>query len=234
MKTHIISTVNDFHELADSLGKSHPIFRGVKNSSYKLITKFGRCQIYNKSRRDNDPSVDVVNAKTEIESLAYFKREARPFLNVIPENDWEWLAIAQHHGLPTRLMDWTTNPLIAVYFACIEPELNKKAIYVIEEMYEIDDCNCKESPFDINSVKIFRPNHSTSRIIAQSGLFTVHPEPHKIVKQKGMQKWIIKGDCDIGLSIMCWRYGVHAASVFPGLDGLAKSLSFDFCLHEDN
>lgn len=210
-----IESFEDLHKAIQTYGKRVVVFRGVKSINYELIPKVGR---YAKFTSTNIQ-------KKEREILHYFKDRALPFLKRIPNNNWEWLAIAQHHGLPTRLLDWTRNPLVAAYFAVEEQYEGDSIIYVFRNNKYIG-LKKNPEPYKVDEVGRFIPPHLTQRIIAQSGIFTIHPEPKKPFKSVSIDKLIIKHEFRKKLKRILYQYGIHRYSLFPDLDGLAKFIQW--------
>jgi hypothetical protein len=222
MKELYINSLECFHTKVQSVSSNHAIYRGVSKDSYSLMSQVGRsyqtAEMVNKKMSHPIP----ISRFTEDKALLDFKRGAMPYISSTPANDWEWLALAQHHGLPTRLMDWTTNPLVAVFFACNDNLSRSAAIYVLPDSYQFHEPDCAESPFVAKQIHRFVPTHTTSRIIAQSGLFLAINTPEKEFTHTDIEKWIIHKDIVLHLAMMAKTYGVHEASIFPGLDGVAK------------
>lgn len=77
-------------------------FRGCTNTKHDLLPSLGRKPFKLEHERA------LINA---------FKQNAVQFVDQRPQSQWEWLFLARHHAVPTRLLDWTESPLIALYFA---------------------------------------------------------------------------------------------------------------------
>jgi hypothetical protein len=76
------------------------------------------------------------------------------------------------------------------------------------------------------SVGKFIPNHITPRITAQAGLFTIHPDPRTALASPNIHRWLIPNASRRELKRTLNKYGVHRASLFPGLDGLSKYIGW--------
>jgi hypothetical protein len=114
LKTNRDIIVKDWNDLQEKIFKdsydtmlnrfrSPYVFRGLHDKNLELETSLLR--LGNNSR------------EMEKHLFRNFKKYA-PRETVNEDNDWLWLSIAQHHGLPTRLIDWTFSPYIALHFMC--------------------------------------------------------------------------------------------------------------------
>jgi hypothetical protein len=216
MKTAIIRSFADLHQQVSSHNRNIVIYRGLKSTEYDLTPRLGR---------ENLDAADPLAGEQTI--LRLFKERAYQYVSDHGLNRWDWLALAQHHGLPTRLMDWTRNPLVAAYFAVEEEHDGDSVIWVLRERHFINTERYGD-PFERMEVGRFIPNDITRRITAQAGVFTIHPEWWLAFESSNLDRIIIKNKNDFRrqLKRTLFHYGVHRASLFPDLDGLAAHITW--------
>ena len=199
--------------------------------------------------------------------LRVFKRKAHQFLAQPPdpEDDFQWLALMQHHGAPTRLLDFTWSPYVAAFFA-LERATGDAAVWALnpanissggirrsvsQRKQEITlpemDPRIKGNFIhyflagDREFLWLGEPDLMNRRLIAQSGTFVLpgvidrpieeivrkYPQPENM-----MAKFILPAVKvrETGLREL-YRMNITYATLFPDLDGLARSMGYELEFH---
>lgn len=130
---NILKILESYFE--DEFGKkAFFIYRGHPSVEYKLIPS-----IFRKFKQEDDKhEYWKYSLSNENEMYMHFIKEAKLYIKNIDDNTnegyLEWMVYAQHFGVPTRLLDFTHNPLVALYFACSKEENKDGAIWIINLM----------------------------------------------------------------------------------------------------
>jgi hypothetical protein len=161
---------DDFCEFVEKRTRSdRRVYRG-QDSDWPLVPYIGR---YRRTR-------DVQHAEEKLFPLV--KERAGKYLSAVcpsrPDNDWDWLALAQHYGLPTRLLDWTRDPFIALWFAVkarprAERVWRPEVYALLPDPADMVTTKMGESPFDVKRTRVFVPYEGFPRAEAQKAAFTV-------------------------------------------------------------
>jgi len=223
-----------YHRIRYSPSREIILFRG-QNVDKPLIPKYART-IDSLLQHDAIKASEILTV--EHERFLEFKRRAGWLIDKTPQNDWDWLGLAQHHGLETRLLDWTENPLVALYFAfenCQIGSHHDSIVWILRiPKSDIVLPATKTSPFSTDRTKVFRPTVVSHRMTAQAGWFTVHKFMDKqerfIPLEKNRQYRESLARIEVRLrpgdvSRFLTRLGVNSALLFPELDGLCRHLN---------
>lgn len=225
-----IKTWSDLAGLVEKYRANTWIFRGVVDSSFKLIPGIGR----QGARKDLSTGANLpYSEEAEADMLARFQREVRPHFDTSPTRpfsaSWDLLAIAQHHGLRTRLLDWSESPLIAAYFAVEEGGFvngikTNAALFGAPCPHEISTSTTKWP--DGHDVVAIRPPHLIPRITVQRGLFTIHRHPDKHWEPSALHRWAIPADACLDIKLALNRAGINRSALFPDADGIAFHINW--------
>ena len=221
-------TISSFFEYLDAVHEfSRGFFRGVSDASYSLVPKLGRVDIARV--RSAGLAGDIYEVeKTVIDT---FKRGAPAFLPPVSYSEWEWLALMQHHGAPTRLLDWSDSPMVALHFA-VEDVWRRglldgdadAAVYHFDGGYVINR-KTHPDPFALTEIAVFGPPEISPRITAQQGVFTVHPSPGVAYDSERVTKFVIPRRIKLEMNERLRRLGFCHSKLFPGLDSICFDIN---------
>jgi hypothetical protein len=220
-------------------------YRGQRDASAPLFSALSRYFMSFRVDRRAWP-------EQEERILRIFKRKAIHFLDVVPdrEDDFEWLALMQDHGAPTRLLDFTWSPYVAAFFA-LHNTTKEGVIWACNpvEIRNVKRIDPKE-PGSFrkyflasggNFVLLGEPYAMNRRLIAQSGTFLVPAILDRSIEEilreypnpkQTLTKFIVPADKvrEKGMREL-YRMNITQATLFPDLDGLARSLAYELEFH---
>lgn len=244
----LIDLIDVLKDEIRAIDKEHNLWQGVTHNLTFGIYLRGQNRICDKlvpsaGRRSKDYTPDQ-----ERNVFHRFRRRSYPHYERIL-TDWETLFLARHHLLPCRLMDWSSNPLVALYWACQgEPESDGAVWSFVRQPDETYDLNVFDAPlckykyagefkFLVEGVKVIYPFYVSPRITAQGCLFTYQHDPQTPLEDYPLaqyarehfdlfhiRKWNVPAKHKPKITERLNDLGITIQTLFPDLEGLGRGI----------
>jgi FRG domain len=204
---------------------SFRVFRGQRSSKWPLVPSVQRHGAV-------DATSPAKRLAHEIEMLERFQRKARPHLSHPPPDTdrWDWMAIAQHYGMPTRLLDWTDSAACALFFAVEGSTDENGAALWVSELPPVAQTRLVD-PFTVANINLYEPPHFSPRITVQQSCFTVHPTDYvgQAYEWPGkLAKLLVPVESRQAILEELRVLGVRRSTLFPELEGIASDIRTSF------
>jgi hypothetical protein len=245
------------------------IFRGQEKSEWQLVPKVFRASIIDTYKRGlmstlrDHPgqfffewsllrefirycdAAGLTVPGDSMEFRAYFDQNNITNIHGITSKDWPQdrvvtlMAMAQHHGVPTRLLDWSSNPYVACYHAAATVVTRTRDKVSADERIAVFALDLNTLP-RIGGVRpVSVPGSTSAYLCAQTGSFLlvdnsgyrgeaftrdVSVESKLGVHANLLKKVTLPTTLAGDLLLRCDRFGISAAFVFPGYDGAGKAV----------
>ena len=216
--SELINELTVVNSSGERMGYSY-IFRGVSDVSYDLVPSIARTEVFRKHPKDAEERI-----------LQEFRYRFAAEIDNRPYDEWELLAFAQHVGVPTRLLDWSTSPLIALFFALCEETDTDRAVYCVSLTKHGNEISKSDrqgsSPFRVKKVWRFSPPLSFARLRNQRGVFTIQPDPVGKFPRQITKKIVIKNGLVSSFRNILFQFGIDYGYIYPDEEGIGQQLKW--------
>lgn len=224
MKNKVVENLVQFIQVAENLSFDDELilFRGQAFNG-GLLPGIAR----------GEPERDTTAIEQDV--LRQLKLQGGSFISDSGETELDLLVLAQHYGLKTRLLDWTSSPLMALWFACTDQKEGDAYVYALSASGFQEKDVYEKSPFLTSKTIVFQPRLNNARITAQHGWFTLHKYAKKIGRFVALDnnrsissclfKFTIPAKKRLSIISSLQRVGINQRTIYPDLEGLCRSLN---------